>query len=127
MEAESETEHLSIELRRGMITLAVLIQLRSENHGYGVKQALSQLGMSLKEGTLYPMLRRLEAQGALKSRWDTKGDRMRKYYSLSEQGIVMLNAMQKQRALLVQIIEALEKSVFNELVSERTQTQSELE
>ncbi|WP_230473892.1 PadR family transcriptional regulator [Dyella choica] len=117
---------MSIELRRGMITLAVLIQLRSENHGYGVKQALSQLGMSLKEGTLYPMLRRLEAQGALKSRWDTKGDRLRKYYSLSEQGAVMLDAMRKQRELLVQIIEELEKSVFDEWVGERDLAQTEL-
>ncbi|WP_266170289.1 PadR family transcriptional regulator [Dyella subtropica] len=127
MEAGPETEHLSIELRRGMITLAVLIQLRSENHGYGVKQALSRLGMSLKEGTLYPMLRRLEAQGALKSRWDTRGDRLRKYYSLSEHGAVMLNAMRKQRALLVQIIEELEKSAFDELICGQTQTQTEME
>jgi DNA-binding PadR family transcriptional regulator len=94
--------------------MAVLMHLRVENHGYGVRQALAQAGVSLKEGTLYPMLRRLEAQGALTSRWDATGDRLRKYYSLSEQGSDLLAALREQRALLIGLIDKLEGMVADE-------------
>jgi PadR family transcriptional regulator, regulatory protein PadR len=98
---------ISTELRRGVISLAVLMCLRSENHGYGLRQALSQAGMPLKEGTIYPLLRRLEQQGALASRWDASGKRARKYYSLSAAGRTLLLAMKEQRALLIQVMDRL--------------------
>ncbi|MHB1059189.1 MAG: PadR family transcriptional regulator [Rhodanobacter sp.] len=94
--------------------MAVLMHLRVENHGYGVRQALAQVGMSLKEGTLYPMLRRLEGQGALTSRWDAGGDRLRKYYSLSERGSDLLAALREQRALLIELIDKLEGAAVDE-------------
>ena len=56
-------ENLSLELRRGALTLAVLSQLQEERYGYDLKQSLDEQGLEINEGTLYPLLRRLEKQG----------------------------------------------------------------
>ncbi len=56
-------ENLRLELRRGCLILAVLAELRSERYGYTLRKALAGQGMEIDEGTLYPLLRRLETQG----------------------------------------------------------------
>ena len=77
---------LMTELNRGTLTLAVLSQLGSEKYGYALVQALEEKGLSIEPGSLYPLLRRLEAQGVLESQWDTSEARPRKYYVLSPYG-----------------------------------------
>ena len=62
-------ESLRLELRRGSLILAVLGHLRREHYGYTLRKALSQAGVDIDEGALYPMLRRLEGQGLLTSEW----------------------------------------------------------
>lgn len=79
-------ENLLLELRRGAIVLAVLSQLREEEYGYSLKKLLAERGLDVDEGTLYPLLRRLEAQGLLRSRWRMEDSRPRRYYRLSAQG-----------------------------------------
>ena len=74
------------ELRRGVVTLAVLSRLAVPQYGYSLKQALADGGMPIEEGTLYPLLRRLEAQGLLASEWDTGYTPPRRYYRLNEEG-----------------------------------------
>ena len=74
------------ELRRGTVVLAVFSQLHKEHYGYSLRQELEERGFDINEGTLYPMLRRLETQGLLQSRWETGDGRPRRYYSLSAQG-----------------------------------------
>lgn len=74
------------ELRRGTVVLAVFSQLHKEHYGYSLRQELEERGFDINEGTLYPMLRRLETQGLLQSRWETGDGRPRRYYSLSPQG-----------------------------------------
>ncbi len=86
-------ESLLLELRRGAIVLAVLAQLRSEQYGYSLKKSLSEGGLKVDEGTLYPLLRRLQSQGLLNSRWAVDDGRPRRYYTISEQGKDALNAM----------------------------------
>jgi PadR family transcriptional regulator PadR len=75
-----------VELRRGVLVLAVLSQLRQRQYGYSLRQALAEGGMPIEEGTLYPLLRRLEAQGLLLSEWDTATSPPRRYYRLSPEG-----------------------------------------
>jgi PadR family transcriptional regulator, regulatory protein PadR len=75
-----------LELRRGMIVLAVLCELRQPRYGYELSQILSDADMAIDAGTLYPLLRRLEKQGVLDSTWDTTETRPRKYYRLSPPG-----------------------------------------
>ena len=75
-----------VELRRGVLVLAVLSRLRQRQYGYSLRQALADGGMPIEEGTLYPLLRRLEAQGLLLSEWDTATSPPRRYYRLSPEG-----------------------------------------
>jgi PadR family transcriptional regulator PadR len=77
---------LNLELRRGAIVLAVLSQLRVEHYGYSLKRVLQDKGLAVDEGTLYPMMRRLEAQGLLSSEWRIEEGRPRRYYRLSLAG-----------------------------------------
>ena len=79
-------EKLMQELRRGTLTIAVLSQLSEPQYGYSLVTILDEIGIPIEPGTLYPLLRRLEKQGLLDSKWDTNESRPRKYYLLSETG-----------------------------------------
>ena len=74
------------ELRRGVLVLAVLSQLRVAEYGYSLRQALAARDMPIEEGTLYPLLRRLEGQGLLASEWRIEDGPPRRYYRLSPEG-----------------------------------------
>ena len=74
------------ELRRGVLVLAVLSRLQVPQYGYSLRQALAEGGMPVEEGTLYPLLRRLEGQGLLASEWNTDFAPPRRYYRLSPEG-----------------------------------------
>ena len=77
---------LEIELRRGALVLAVMSQLKTAQYGYSLRQALAEQGMTIEEGTLYPLLRRLEAAGLLESDWRVEEGPPRRYYRLSSEG-----------------------------------------
>lgn len=74
------------ELRRGTIIIGVLSQLSEPQYGYSLVSVLEEKGISIDPGTLYPLLRRLEKQELLESKWDTNEARPRKYYLLSPFG-----------------------------------------
>lgn len=80
-------DKLEQELRRGAVVLAVLSQVRSLQYGYELRHSLVDKGFSIEEGTLYPLLRRLEAQGVLNSEWRTTQGPPRRYYVLSDTGV----------------------------------------
>ena len=83
---QTPRESLSLELRRGALVLAVLLELRNEEYGYSLKKLLSEKGLEIDEGTLYPLLRRLESQGLLKSSWRVEDGRPRRYYQVNGHG-----------------------------------------
>ena len=60
--------------------------LETPRYGYDLVRLLSRAGFEVEEGTLYPILRRLEQAGVLSSSWSTEGARPRKYYTLSGDG-----------------------------------------
>lgn len=84
---------LELELRRGAVVLATLSQLRTPRYGYELRQALAEKGMPIEEGTLYPLLRRLEAQGVLKSEWKIEDGPPRRYYALNAEGRKLLKKL----------------------------------
>lgn len=86
-------ENLKLELRRGCLTLAVLTQLRTERYGYTLRKALADDGLEIDEGTLYPLLRRLETQGLLVSEWREEDKRNKRFYQLSPAGEVILSQL----------------------------------
>ncbi|HEV2196649.1 MAG TPA: PadR family transcriptional regulator [Candidatus Acidoferrum sp.] len=86
-------ENLRLELRRGSLVLAVLAGLRKEQYGYTLRKTLEEKGMAIDEGTLYPLLRRLESQGLLVSEWREEEKRNKRFYRLSADGKVMLKQL----------------------------------
>jgi len=91
---EAETlGKLELELRRGVVVLATLSRLRTPRYGYELRQALTDRGMPIEEGTLYPLLRRLEAQGLLRSEWRIQDGPPRRYYSLNGDGRKLLKRL----------------------------------
>jgi PadR family transcriptional regulator PadR len=83
-------ESLRLELRRGSLTLGVLARMREEHYGYTLRQALAEDGLEMEESTLYPLLRRLEAQGLLVSEWRDEDKRKKRFYRLSPEGEALL-------------------------------------
>lgn len=83
-------ENLRLELRRGSLVVAVLAQLRKEHYGYQLRTALAENGLEIDENTLYPLVRRLEAQGLLVSEWREEDKRQKRFYKLSPEGKAML-------------------------------------
>ena len=78
------------ELIRGSIE-AVIVQLLSEQSKYGYEMIKtvndrSDGYFSWKEGSLYPCLHRLESEGLITSFQQEANGRMRKYYTLTENG-----------------------------------------
>jgi len=86
-------ENLRLELRRGSLVLAVLAALRKEQYGYTLRKTLEEQGMTIDEGTLYPLLRRLESQGLLLSEWREEEKRNKRFYRLSADGKLILKQL----------------------------------
>jgi PadR family transcriptional regulator, regulatory protein PadR len=89
-------ENLRLELRRGCLALAVLTQLRTERYGYTLRKALAEDGLEIDEGTLYPLLRRLESQGLLVSQWREEDKRNKRFYRLSPTGEQTLGKLMEE-------------------------------
>lgn len=90
MNCDEIVSGLVLELRRGTLILLVLSQLKEAKYGYHLVKALQDNGIPIEANTLYPLMRRLESQGLLKSEWETSEAKPRKYYSLTEDGAVVL-------------------------------------
>ena len=79
------------ELFKGTLQ-TIILKLLSENnkmYGYEITQKvklITQGELLLKEGALYPALHKLEAEGLLETSTEIVENRVRKYYSLSENG-----------------------------------------
>ncbi len=86
-------ERARTELRRGVLQVAVLALLRERSYGYDLLRTLQAGGLPTEEGTLYPVLRRLQGQGLLDSSWDTSGSRPRKYYETTDTGVEALRSL----------------------------------
>ena len=89
-------ENLRLELRRGVLVVAVLAQLHVEHYGYTLRKALASNGLDVDEGTLYPLLRRLETQGLLVSEWREEAKRNKRFYRLSSDGESILGQLLKE-------------------------------
>lgn len=96
METDTIQTNYIQELRRGVLTLAVLAELQDEQYGYSILKLLSDQGLEIDQGTLYPLLRRLESQGLLVSDWQIAEARPRRYYRISPAGQTALQAMRQE-------------------------------
>lgn len=85
------------QLRKGYLELCVLMILSKRESSYGLEmlQTLEKVGLSINEGTLYPLLNRMFKNGWLESHWVTpsEGGHPRRHYQLSDEGRALLPAM----------------------------------
>jgi PadR family transcriptional regulator PadR len=100
-------ENVVLELRRGVIVLAVLNQLSEEQYGYSLMKVLADLDLEVDQGTLYPLLRRLEGQGLLQSVWKIEAARPRRYYVISPEGKKLLPKLKMEWASIVSVMDKI--------------------
>ncbi len=101
-------ERLLQETRRGNLTIAVMSRLDVKDHyGYSLQKELTELGLEINQDTLYPLLRRLEDQELLESKWIVDGSRPRRYYRLSSLGREVFKVLLVQWNELTQTIRSM--------------------
>lgn len=86
------------QLRKGAAELVVLSLLKEgERYGLDILEQAGGRGGVLSDGTLYPLLTRLEREGKLEARWAMADDAKvpRKYYRLSDDGEALIGEMQR--------------------------------
>jgi PadR family transcriptional regulator PadR len=87
----------SPELLKGTLQTIILkvLQDHGKMYGYEITQRVKQLSdgrIVLTEGSLYPALHKMEADGILKSETVNIGKRVRKYYALTTEGIAVVKS-----------------------------------
>jgi DNA-binding PadR family transcriptional regulator len=107
MENIQSIENLVLEMRRGVIVLAVLSQCGEEQYGYSLMKSLSEKGLEIDQGTLYPLLRRLESQGLLTSSWRLEDARPRRYYLISPTGQDLLPKLRDEWESMVRMMKRM--------------------
>ena len=106
-------ENLRLELRRGCLIVAVLAELRHEQYGYTLRKSLAEHGIAIDEGTLYPLLRRLETQGLLASEWREQDKRNKRFYRLAPEGGLILTHLLADWETMYSSLEAILKDTVN--------------
>jgi len=81
-----EIANFETEMNRGFLQILVLALLEQEMYGYSMVRTIRELGYEVEENTLYPLLRRLEKNGWVKSKWDLSQDRPKKFYVITPTG-----------------------------------------
>ncbi len=82
-------EQWNAQIRKGSLELCMLALLANEErYGYQIAQGLTEsAGLAVSEGTIYPLLSRLQREGLISSQWrESPAGPPRKYYSLTERG-----------------------------------------
>ena len=106
---DPETSHFETEMNRGFLQILVLAMLEKDMYGYAMVRTIRELGDEVEENPLYPLLRRLEKNGWVKSKWDVTEDRPRKFYGITDAGrglrAELLNIWKKQDEILKQVME----------------------
>jgi len=99
------------EIRRGVLKMCVLLLLsKNEMYGYEISKVLEKLGngvLKIKEGTLYPLLRRLENEGYVSAKWMFHEGKARRYYKITMKGLAFLNAVKPFWQKLVVAVESI--------------------
>lgn len=109
----SELENWRTQIKKGYLELCLLVMIREEKRLYGLEiiERLARLELPTKEGTLYPILSRLTADGVLSSTWVTENlkGHPRKFYSLTKEGRALLSQMEGEFETMIEIFKALKK------------------
>lgn len=104
-----EISNFETEMNRGFLSILVLALLEKDMYGYAMVRTIGDLGYEVEENTLYPLLRRLEKNGWIKSKWNVGKDRPRKFYAITDDGrdlrAELLGIWKKQDEILEHLME----------------------
>jgi len=98
------------EVQQGTLALMILktLQTLGPQHGYGIARRIEQTSgdlLSINQGTLYPVLLKLEQEGAIASGWGlSSNNRKAKFYRLTKRGLSRLDAKAREWERTAQII-----------------------
>jgi len=96
------------QLRKGILELAVMgVLYQGRHYGYSLVRVLSEAGsISLKEGTVYPILGRLDRDGLVRSEWvESDQGPPRKYYALTAAGRRLFDELSQEFTLLASLVQ----------------------
>lgn len=110
----TSTENWKTQIRKGYLELCILLLIKRQRkvYGFDLLERLSQVSLDIKEGTMYPLLNRMNADGLLAAHWETENIKghPRKFYSLTKEGLRLLNEMDEEFAQMVSIYKQLNKA-----------------
>lgn len=103
---------MDIQLKKGVLDICVLSALeRGESYGYKIIDDLRNV-VEISESTLYPILKRLEAAGYLTTRSSEFSGRLRRYYKITQSGLIRLHEGRRD----LQEINVIYKKIFGEKI-----------
>jgi PadR family transcriptional regulator PadR len=106
-----ETNMAKKDVQQGTLALMVLktLDVLGALHGYGIARRIEQISgdlLSVNQGTLYPVLLKLEQEGAIASEWGTsENNRRARFYRLTRAGRKQLEAETKDWEQTTALIE----------------------
>ncbi len=95
---------------QGTLALMVLQSLEAlgPQHGYGIARRIEQISedlLSINQGTLYPVLLKLEQEGAIRSEWGvSENHRRAKFYRLTRAGRKQLESDSRQWQQTIDVV-----------------------
>jgi PadR family transcriptional regulator PadR len=109
---ESYASQLMIQLKKGVLSYCVLMACEQSSYSSEVIGKLNLSELSVAEGTIYPLLARLQQDGLLQSEWSEsdKGP-PRKYYAITDYGRAVRKVMARQIKQVNKAINNLEREM----------------
>ena len=100
---------MDIQLKRGLLDVCVLTAIKAEDsYGYQIIKDMKPY-VEISESTLYPILRRLEANNFLTVRTAEYNGRLRKYYHITPLGLARIETFKEEWAELLSIYQYIVK------------------
>ena len=101
------------QIRKGYLELCILlvIQKNERLYGFDLLERLRDIDLDLREGTVYPLLNRMTAEGVLQAVWDTENVKghPRKFYSLTKEGARFVDGMKTEFGKMIDIYSSVKK------------------
>lgn len=105
------TENWKTQIRKGYLELCILLLIKRHKklYGFDLLERLASVKLDVKEGTLYPLLNRMSADGLLNASWETENVKghPRKFYALTKDGAKFLDEMDEEFDAMVAIYRML--------------------
>jgi PadR family transcriptional regulator PadR len=108
-----DIENWRTQIRKGYLELCILMLIEDKTrlYGFDILDHMEKFGLSIKEGTLYPLLNRMTVDGILGAVWETESlkGHPRKFYSLTKDGKKFLNEMRGEFEKMALIYKQMNK------------------